>query len=301
MAILDRSGRRRLRLGLATLLGPAPRGFFTPYRHAGAVRPVAYPALEGVLARSRASSMDLLARARRFADDLRGLAGPAPRPRWDQDWFPRLDALVLYTLVRERAPRRLVEIGSGHSTRFAARAVADGGLGTAILCVDPQPRADLAGLGVRHERAVVQAVEGSLAAGLDAGDVLFIDSSHVAVPGSDVDLLVNRVLPRLRAGTLVHFHDIFLPEPYPEAWAWRGYNEQLLVAALLGGGGYRVLHASRWLLRNVPELAADPLLGALPLVPGALETSLWLEKRWNGFDQVETAPGLPGPTGLRPA
>ena len=49
------------------------------------------------------------------------------------------------------------------------------------------------------------------------------------MPGSDVDLLLNEVLPQLRPGVLIHLHDIFLPDPYPAGWAWRGYNEQVAV------------------------------------------------------------------------
>ncbi|MFX7914564.1 class I SAM-dependent methyltransferase, partial [Acinetobacter baumannii] len=80
-------------------------------------------------------------------------------------------------------------------------------------------------------------------AALAAGDVLFIDSSHVLMPGSDVDLLFNQVLPRLKPGVLVHIHDIFLPDDYPASWGWRGYNEQQGVACLLQGG-WRLLWAS---------------------------------------------------------
>ena len=36
------------------------------------------------------------------------------------------------------------------------------------------------------------------------------------MPGSDVDLLLNAVLPRLQPGVLIHLHDIFLPDPYPD-------------------------------------------------------------------------------------
>ena len=72
---------------------------------------------------------------------------------------------------------------------------------------------------------------------LAPGDVLSIDSSHILMPGTDVDILLNRVLPALPAGVLVHIHDVFLPDDYPPAWSWRGYNEQLGVAALVQGGG----------------------------------------------------------------
>src|SRR3712207_8575572 len=63
--------------------------------------------------------------------------------------------------------------------------------------------------------------------------------------GTDVDRLFLDVLPRLRAGVLVHVHDVTLPEAYPETWGWRGYNEQLLVGALIQGGAYEILFASR--------------------------------------------------------
>ena len=60
------------------------------------------------------------------------------------------------------------------------------------------------------------------------------NSSHILMPGSDVDILFNRVLPRLPAGALVHIHDIFLPFDYPAIWGWRNYNEQQGVRAAAG-------------------------------------------------------------------
>jgi hypothetical protein len=87
------------------------------------------------------------------------------------------------------------------------------------------------------------------------------------------------VLPRLKPGALVHVHDITLPEPYPEAWSWRGYNEQLLVGALLQGGGYEILFASHYVARCADLLESAGCLAGLPLAPGAFETSLWLRKR----------------------
>jgi hypothetical protein len=112
---------------------------------------------------------------------------------------------------------------------------------------------------------------------LEAGDVLFVDSSHVLVDGSDVAFIFSELLPRLRPGVLLHVHDVFLPEPYPERWAWRGYNEQFAVAGLLAGG-FELVFASRWVRRHAPELLG-PVARALPLPAGAFETSLWLRRR----------------------
>ena len=270
---------RVLAMGLRTLLGAAPQGFFIPYRYAASVRPDGYPALAPIFVAAEPSMRDTMAAIGRCAGVWGGFGGPAPAPRFEQDWFPRLDGAAAYALVRTRKPRRIVEIGSGHSTRFMARAVADEGHACEILCIDPAPRAMLAGLPVVHRAAVLADAGREAVADLGAGDVLFIDSSHIAMPGSDVDRLFGDVLPGLAAGVLLHVHDIFLPDPYPGDWVWRGYNEQLAVACLLQGGGYAILHASHWVATRRREWLAEVGLDRLPLLPGARESSLWLVKK----------------------
>ena len=221
-----------------------------------------------------------LATLNRYAPELLAIGEDAPpAPRWRQDWFPRLDAALAYALTRDLRPRRIVEIGAGHSTRFFARAIADGGLATELTAIDPAPRAALAGLALSLLRRPLQAVGLAPFAALAAGDILAIDSSHVLVAGSDVDFLINGVLPLLPEGVHVHFHDIFLPDGYPPRWAWRGYNEQSAVAALVQGGAYAIVWASHWLATRAPEGVAGSLAGRLPLMPGAVESSLWLVKR----------------------
>jgi hypothetical protein len=118
---------------------------------------------------------------------------------------------------------------------------------------------------------------------LAAGDILFVDSSHILWPGTDVDMLFARLLPRLAPGVLVHLHDIFLPDGYPPAWRWRGYSEQQGVAALLAGGGYDIVFSSHFALTRLDARRAAPVLAELPLPEGAFETSLWLRK---ATDQV---------------
>jgi len=221
---------------------------------------------------------DRLAAIARHAGSLAELRGPAPAPRLDQDWFPRLDAAMAYAFVREHRPAAIIEVGSGHSTRFMARAIRDGGLPTRLLAIDPAPRAAIGGLNVEWLRAPLQAVEPERFGALAAGDVLFVDSSHVLMPGSDVDTILNRVLPSLNAGVIVHFHDVFLPDAYPEEWAWRGYNEQNAVAVLLASGRWRPLWSSRWVATRMREAVAAAGLAGLPLMPGAFESSLWLER-----------------------
>ena len=236
-----------------------------------------YPALEPLFAAAPLEAT--LALMEGFAADLLALGRePAPAPRWAQDWVPGLDGAAAYALVRAGRPKRIVEVGSGHSTRFMARAARDGGFDCAITCIDPAPRAALSGLAVDWRRGTLREIGLAPFSALEAGDVAFFDSSHVLMPGSDVDDALNRVLPALAPGVLVHFHDVFLPDPYPAEWAWRGYNEQPALAPLITGGACETIWASRWArTRMAARLAAGPL-ASLPLPPGAHEASLWLRR-----------------------
>jgi hypothetical protein len=277
-----RSVARRLWLGLSTLLGRR-RGFFIPYRYAHQLPPPGrrplYQAVERLFEASATAFATELRAVDHFAAALQAIGHqPPPAPRWDQDWFPRLDAAMAYTLVRQHRPPRIVELGSGHSTRFLARAVEDSGLTTEIVAIDPAPRAVLRGLRVEWLAQTAPACGLGPFQRLRAGDLLFVDSSHILMPGTDVDFLLNDVLPILPAGVLLHLHDVFLPDDYPASWSWRGYNEQSGVALLLDGR-WEPLFASRYVATRMAERLKDSVVGSLPLLPGAVETSLWLRRR----------------------
>ncbi len=272
---------RRRWMGLATILDLKAQGFFIPHRYAGTISPpLAYPAAEALLNAARGEFAKVVGQIDALRAPLQAIAAdaPAPAPRWNQDWFPRLDAAAAYALVRRHKPETVVEIGSGHSTRFLARAAADGGLAARIVCIDPEPRAALGDLTVEWRRETVQQAPLALFEELRDGDMLFVDSSHILMPGTDVDHVLNRILPVLKAGVLVHLHDIFLPDRYPAEWDWRGFNEQLGVLALLGGGAWAPLFASRYVVTRMAAEIANSAVARLPLPMGAIESSLWLRK-----------------------
>jgi hypothetical protein len=278
----SRGRRRKFWFGLLTVLGLAERGFFIPHRYARTVpragRRAPYPAVESLMQAREPAFRDALGWLDEYADDLFRI-GEDGGPRWTQSWFPRLDAAIAYALVRRLAPRQVIEVGAGHSTRFLTRAVADGGLATRIVAVDPAPRASLTGHPVEWRRTTVQEAEPDVFAGLAPGDMLSIDSSHILMPGSDVDTLLGRVLPALPPGVMVHIHDIFLPDDYPAEWDWRGYNEQLGVLGLLLGGGWEIVFASHYVATRMADAVAGSPAGRLPLPAGAFESSLWLRAR----------------------
>jgi Methyltransferase domain len=263
-------------LGLPTVLSLTPRGWFIPHRYAALLPPAGaqppYPAIESLFEQHAKEFEAVLGLV-----ETQGAALQAMHGLLNQSWFPSLDAAVAYALMRERKPQHLIEVGSGHSTRVLAKAL--GGLAE-IRAIDPAPRADIAGLpGVQVVTSTVQSAPLALFDRLGRGDVLFIDSSHVLMPGSDVDLLFNRILPRLPAGVIVHIHDIFLPFDYPPIWGWRAYNEQLGALPLLTTGAYVPLFSSVWAQQRFAERLAHSVVAQLPMPKEAMPTSLWLEKR----------------------
>ncbi|QOY85408.1 ATP-binding cassette domain-containing protein [Paludibaculum fermentans] len=154
-------------------------------------------------------------------------------PFWKNIFFTGMDARAAYALIRAYVPGRIVEIGSGNSTRFLRKAIRDGKLKTQITCIDPSPRLSIKAVAdeVREESLIATPLE--YFASLQPGDFVFFDGSHICFHDSDVTHFFLRVMPMLPKGVLVHVHDIYLPEEYPEHFDIRYYNEQYMLAAFL--------------------------------------------------------------------
>ena len=271
---------RLLQMGVRTVTGTAREGFFIPYRYAGdiAEQTEVYEALVPVFQQGRGAFEAVLAEIEALADDLRAIDGTGDEhARWDQYWYPRLDAASAYAMVRSKKPAQIVEIGSGHSTRFMYRAVRDGGLDCAFTAIDPAPRANIAALEIDIHRKTLQKIDLSVFSKLNAGDFLCVDSSHILMPGSDVDIVLNRIMPALASGVFVAFHDIFLPFGYPADWAWRNYNEQNGVGVLLQGG-YELVFASHYVVKQMQSHWTGGVVDELGLLKGAHECGVWLRK-----------------------
>ncbi|MBP8247755.1 MAG: class I SAM-dependent methyltransferase [Phenylobacterium sp.] len=181
-----------------------------------------------------------------------------PTPFWLNSWFPALDAMALTQMLRRYNPQRFVEIGSGLSTKFARRAVQTYGLRTKLASIDPQPRSEVDGLCDRVIRQPLERVDLTLFSALEAGDILFLDSSHRSFQGSDVTVFFLEILPRLKPGVIVHIHDIYLPDDYLSGHLWRLWNEQYLLATalLFGGDRFEVLFPC-WFIGHDPALSAQ--------------------------------------------
>jgi hypothetical protein len=207
-------------------------------------------------------------------------------PRYSLDrkgQFSRSDALMLHAFMRRFRPRKVIEIGSGSSSACMLD-TADLHLeGCEFTFIDPYPQRLLDQIRPedhRHEivRKRVQEVPLDRFRSLQANDILFIDSSHVAKTGSDVCHELFEILPRLAEGVLVHVHDIMWPFEYPRRWLIeenRSWNEaQFLRAFLSGNRSYRIEMFSDWMKRFERELVANTVPGFLEQPSG----SIWLRK-----------------------
>ena len=211
-------------------------------------------ALAALLERSRAT----------FRSSIAGMTTSLPTAEtiapefWANLWFPPIDAIALMSFLARQKPRTYFEVGSGHSTIVARHAIKSLGLGTRIVSVDPQPRAEIDALCDTMIRAPFEKVTPDHYSAIQSGDVVFIDNSHHCFQGSDVTAVFLDLLPALPAGVLVGIHDIFLPFDYPEVWRRRFYNEQYLLATYLLGLGERArVELPAFLVTNDETYSAD--------------------------------------------
>jgi hypothetical protein len=222
-----------------------------------------------------------------FYAELPWTEKPTGRLRYgfENDMYSYSDAIFLYGMIRRFRPGRIVEVGSGHSSAAmldTSELFLDGAVdctfidpypGTLLALLKPQDRAR-----ARLLEAKVQDVPLSTFDALQAGDILFVDSSHVSKVGSDVNHIVFNVLPRLAAGVLVHFHDIYFPFEYPRFVHYQGisWNEAYLLRAFLQfNGAFEIALCNTYL----ETLHADLVYGAMPLCRKNPGGSIWIRRR----------------------
>lgn len=147
-------------------------------------------------------------------------------PTWNNGFLPGLDIVAIYAMLGVNQPKRYVEVGSGNSTKVAAKAKRELGLATKITSIDPMPRAEIDSLADEIIRKPFESIDYSELLNLEENDILFIDNSHRILPNSDAMVFFMEILPRLKKGVIVHIHDIYLPYDYPQFMCDRFYTEQ---------------------------------------------------------------------------
>ena len=267
-----------------------PVGYYSPVPDCRALGDEVFESrFDDAFAASTAPQLDLLWKAAVFAREMESTPQRSSDARpdqydWSNDVFNPIDASIYHSLIRHFRPSHIIEVGCGYSTLVALNAVKLNG-GGKVTCIEPYPPEFLRGqahrLAAMHG-VPVQNVPLEIFDALGPDDILFVDSTHVSRIGSDVNFLILKVLPRLKPGVVIHFHDIFLPFEYPRDWIINKkifWNEQyLLLAFLMFNQEFEVLLSNRLVLgRHGKEMREALAFLTDENWRGA--SSLWLRRR----------------------
>jgi hypothetical protein len=175
-----------------------------------------------------------------------------------------IEAEFLHAFICRHLPRRIVQVGCGVSTSVTLRAARISGYEPEVICVEPYPSPFLltahneGRIRLASERAEI--VDRDILTVLDSGDMLFIDSTHAVKPGSEVNRLILDVLPRLKSGVFVHFHDIYFPYDYQRTLLsselFFDVESTLLHAFLIGNLRCRIVLSTSMLHYAAPDRIA---------------------------------------------
>lgn len=233
------------------------------------------------------SMLDRLEQFGRFADEFPYSNKPVRKFRFslNNGLYEWGEAIVLYSIMRQFQPKRIIEVGSGFSSalmldvnEFFLDRKAE------ITFIDPYTErledllrpADRRSAHVVRER--LQDIDLDLFQTLEAGDIAFFDSTHVSKCNSDVNLIFFEVLPRLKPGVLIHFHDVFYPFEYPQKWVMGmgvAWNEDYLLRAFLQFNKHFEIFFFNDYLSQHFELKVDE---AFKQPETWLGSSMWLRK-----------------------
>ncbi len=215
---------------------------------------------------------------------FKGSENPVTRYRFDNDYYSYTDAILLYCVTRHFKPTKIIEIGSGFSSAVLLDTnehFFNGKIN--VTFIEPYPERLLSLMTEADKKSVniiedkVQSVSLDIFKELKAGDILFVDSTHVSKTGSDVNHILFEIMPVLNTGVIIHFHDIFYPFEYPKEWVLRGYNwneDYILRAFLTHNDAYEIKLFPDYLHRHHQEVFSE-----LPLTYKNTGGSFWLEKK----------------------
>jgi len=233
-----------------------------------------------------AKSLDFLTQLKPFAHELTSF--PIEKPPGVDYWFRNFayedfDAISLYTIIRHLKPKRVIEVGCGFSSRvtsLACRKNQSEGHPVESLFIEPYPSESLGDFKLCGKLLVekVEDVPLSTFKSLEAGDILFIDTTHIVKTQSDCCYELLEILPILNPGVWIHVHDIFTPYDYPEEWLidhLRSFNEQYFLEAILSNGKGFEIKLPLFCLWKDHRSALEPLMPQASARPAAF----WIQKK----------------------
>jgi len=171
-----------------------------------------------------------------------------------------VDAFVLYAMIREKKPKVIIEVGAGDTTLISLKALQvnrSEGHSYKFYSIEPYPREDLRYIHNQNFELIDRKLQQVNIDLLLSADLLFIDSSHVSKIDSDVNFEILEIIPKLKIGSLVHWHDIVIPTNYWKDWINHGnmfWNESYMVHSfMLFNSSFKIIWAARYMQLNYFE------------------------------------------------
>jgi len=194
------------------------------------------------------------------------------------------DAIFLYCMIRYAKPKKIVEVGSGYSSCLTLD-TNELFFNNQISCSFIEPYPELLYSLIKYsDRDIIEVIAKKLQdveidkfSTLSAGDLLFIDSTHVSKVNSDVNYVFSKILPHIKPGVYIHFHDIFYPFEYPKEWIYEGraWNECYMLKAFLQyNERFKIVFFNTFL----EKYYEDMFLAEMPLCMRNLGGSIWIKK-----------------------
>lgn len=208
----------------------------------------------------------------------------ALRYYFNNEYYSYADGIVLYSVLRHFRPARIIEVGSGYSSALMLDVMQKFlPENSDLTFIEPYPER-LNSLLRNNDREKVsvkeveiQTVPPEFFSKLEAKDIFFVDSSHVSKTGSDLNYILFNILPALKPGVVIHFHDIFYPFEYPEAWVLdgRNWNEAYILRAfLMGNPDYKIIFFTSYM----HQFHNKEMIAHLPLSVKNNGAGIWLQK-----------------------
>lgn len=209
------------------------------------------------------------------------------------------DSATLRAMIADKRPKRIIEVGSGYTSAVMMDTADELGLtDLRITCIEPYParlRSLLRPGDEKRLEIIERGVQGApleMFAALEPNDIMFIDSTHVLKTGSDVHYELFYILPALRKGVVVHFHDVRWPIEYSDKQIFEknySWNEVYgLQAFLMYNARFRVIFSGSFLAEHRPDMIRETYAPYMRN-PGS---ALWLEVCGDGEVVRRGGPGV---------
>lgn len=210
-------------------------------------------------------------------------------PKYCKEYSPNsntglslVDAFILYSMIREKKPKVMIEIGAGDTTKISLKALAMNkkeGFDNKFYSIEPFPRESVKKITVKNFELIEKKLQEVKADLFESADIVFIDSTHVSKIDSDVNKEILEIIPKLKVNCFIHFHDIVIPQNYCKEWIESGnmfWNESyMLHAFLLFNESFQVIWGSKYMHIN----HNNKLIQQFPYFqPKHRITSFWIER-----------------------